>query len=74
MLFFLQYSVHDASYVSFQEGGRLARMEPNTGGVSPGGSTPPTEGEFHPHARDHTPHRRTHHKRWAWDSLVLHKS
>ncbi|XP_045110209.1 uncharacterized protein LOC123504033 isoform X6 [Portunus trituberculatus] len=57
-----QYSVHDASYVSFQEGGRLARMEP-TGGVSPGGSTPPTEGEFHPHARDHTPHRRTHHKR-----------
>ncbi|XP_050731556.1 uncharacterized protein LOC127006078 isoform X3 [Eriocheir sinensis] len=59
-----QYSVQDASYVSFQEGGRLARMEPNTGGVSPGGSTPPTEGEFHPHARDHTPHRRTHHKRF----------
>ncbi|XP_042235973.1 uncharacterized protein LOC121875476 isoform X2 [Homarus americanus] len=58
-----QYSVQDASYVSFQDGGRLARIEPSAGGVSPGGSTPPTEGEFHPHARDHTPHRRTHHKR-----------
>ncbi|XP_069195482.1 uncharacterized protein Asator isoform X4 [Procambarus clarkii] len=58
-----QYSVQDASYVSFQDGGRLARIEPSAGGVSPGGSTPPTEGEFHPHTRDHTPHRRTHHKR-----------
>ncbi|KAK4297480.1 hypothetical protein Pmani_030101, partial [Petrolisthes manimaculis] len=57
-----QYSVQDASYVSFQDGGRLARMDGNMGGVSPGGSTPPTEGDFHPHARDHTPHRRTHHK------------
>ncbi|KAK7060664.1 hypothetical protein SK128_012659, partial [Halocaridina rubra] len=59
-----QYSVQDGSYVSFQDGGRLARIEPNAGGVSPGGSTPPTEGEFHPHTRDHTPHRRTHHKRF----------
>ncbi|XP_069974991.1 uncharacterized protein [Penaeus vannamei] len=59
-----QYSVQDGSYVSFQDGGRLVRMEPSAGGVSPGGSTPPTEGDFHPHARDHTPHRRTHHKRF----------
>ncbi|XP_066945982.1 uncharacterized protein Asator isoform X3 [Macrobrachium rosenbergii] len=59
-----QYSVQDGSYVSFQDGGRLARIEPSAGGVSPGGSTPPTEGEFHAHTRDHTPHRRTHHKRF----------
>ncbi|XP_076057071.1 tau-tubulin kinase asator isoform X7 [Oratosquilla oratoria] len=54
----------DGSYVSYQDGGRLARAEQTMGGVSPGGSTPPTEREGdHTHTRDQTPHRRTHHKR-----------
>jgi len=58
-----QYSVQEGSYVSFQEGcQRLGRSTEPGGGISPGGSTPPTEGEFNPHQRDHTPHRRTHHK------------
>ena len=67
VFYLLQYSVQDASYLSFQDGVRGTRGDPTTGGISPGASTPPTEGEFQ--GKEHPLHRRAHHKRF-----VLHKA
>jgi len=59
-----QYSIQDASYLSYQDG-RLPRSgDPLTmGGVSPGASTPPTDGEQM--SREHPLHRRVNQKRFV---------